>query len=157
MKSRKRIVLLALPFSLAVVMASLISGSSFLPNTNKTLAATPVEPVQASCNAVTVTNIQTQSVALGQAEKITVDWSFTPPAGDPGCAKVANFEVSIEVTRRSGRKNNRKIDASSSSRSVNAQFTEAGIGNLSDSIKSVKAVVTANLVAATGEKVLSGL
>lgn len=145
---------LALAFVLAV--AALIGGL-FLANMTKTVAAAPpVEPVQ-SCSFVTINNIQTQSVALGQAEKITVNWSFTPPSGDNGCIKVQNYEIWIEVTRRSGRKNTRKIDASATSTSVNAEFTEAGIGNLSDKITSVKAVVTANLLSAKGEKTLSGL
>jgi len=157
MNTRKKTMLLSLAFTLAVVMTGLVGGLSFLTNTAKTLAATRVEPVQASCSAVTITNIQTQSVALGQAEKITVDWSFTPPSGDGGCVKVQNFEVWIEVTRRSGRKNTRKLDASATANTINAEFTEAGIGALSDNIKSVKAVVTANLVSAKGEKVLSGL
>jgi hypothetical protein len=154
MRNFKRITPTTLAFTVAFAAAILV-GLTFLSTTSKTVVAAP-EPVQ-SCSAVTINNIQTQSVALGQAEKITVNWTFTPPGGDGGCIKVQNFEVWIEVTRRSGRKNNRKIDASATSTSVNAEFTEAGIGNLSDKIQSVKAIVTANLVAAKSEKVLSGL
>ena len=157
MKSLKRITPFTLAFTLAFALAVLIGGLSLLTNTAKTEAATTVVEPQGSCSAVTINNIQTQSVALGQAEKITVNWTFTPPSGADSCVKVQSFEVWIEVTRRSGRKNNRKIDASATANSVNAEFTEAGIGAISDEIKSVKAIVTANLVATKAEKVLSGL
>jgi hypothetical protein len=153
--SLKRIPPFTLALALALGFMTIVAGLSFLTNATRTVAATAV-PVQ-SCSFVTVNNIQTQSVALGQAEKITVNWSFNPPSGDSACIKVQNYEIWIEVTRRSGRKNTRKIDASATSTSVNAEFTEAGIGNLSDKIISVKAVVTANLLSAKGEKTLSGL
>jgi hypothetical protein len=157
MTSLKKITPFAWAFTLAFALAILIGALSLLTNTPKTEAATSVVEPQGSCSAVTINNIQTQSVALGQAEKITVNWTFTPPSGADSCVKVQNFEVWIEVTHRSGRKSNRKIDASATANSVNAEFTEAGIGALSDEIKSVKAIVTANLVATKGEKVLSGL
>jgi hypothetical protein len=156
MKRRTKAALFSLAFAVAVFGVA-VAGVRALSAKTITNSAPAPPLVQGSCNAVTVTNIQTQSVALGQAEKITVDWTFNPPAGDAGCFKVESFEVWIEVTRRSGRKNTRKIDASATSHSVNAEFTEAGIGSLSDNIKSVKAVVTANLANAKGEKVLSGL
>lgn len=135
-----------------VMLAGLVGVLSFSSNTTKTLAATSVAPVQGSCNVVTVTNIQSQSIALNAGVKITVDWSFTPPAGDGGCVKVDNFEVNLEVTRRSGRKNTRKIDASSTARQITAEFTD-----VVDGIKSAKVVVTARLADAKGEKTQSGL
>src|SRR3982751_3804122 len=98
MKGRQKITLLSLACAVAFVLAGL-AGLSPLTNTTKALAAAP-EPVQSSCTAVNVTNIQSQSIALGAGEKITVDWSFNAPGGDGGCAKVQNFEVWIEVTRR---------------------------------------------------------
>lgn len=155
MKSSKKIMQLSLALTSAVVLAGLIGGLSSLTNIPRTLAAPELEPVQGnSCNAVTVTNIQSQSVAAGQGEKITVDWAFN---GDGTCVKVDGFEVWIEVSRRSGRKNTRKIDASSTSRSVNSTFSEAGIGNLSDKIESAKAIVTAKLANAKGERTQTGL
>jgi hypothetical protein len=156
MKNRTKAALFSLACAV-VVFGVAVAGAMSLSAKTTTSSALAPEPVQASCSAVTVTNIQTQSVALGQAEKVTVDWSFTPPAGGDGCAKVQNFEVWIEVTRRSNRKNTRKLDASATAHSLSAEFSEAGIGNLQDSIKSVKAVVTANLVAVKAEKVLTGL
>ena len=157
MKSLKKVTPYTLAFTLAFGLAVLIGGLSLLTNTAKTEAATAVVEPQGSCSAVTINNIQTQSVALGQAEKITVNWTFTPPSGADSCVKVQNFDVWIEVTHRTGRKSNRKIEASATATSVNAEFTEAGIGALSDEIKSVKAIVTANLVATKAEKTLSGL
>ena len=156
MKKRTKAALFSLACAVAVIGVA-VAGAMSLSAKTTTRSALAPEPVQASCNAVTVTNIQTQSVALGQAEKITVDWSFTPPSGGDGCAKVQNFEVWIEVTRRSNRKNTRKLDASATAHSVSAEFTEAGIGSLQDKIKSVKAIVTANLVAATDQKTIDGL
>jgi hypothetical protein len=48
MNTRKKTMLLSLAFTLAVVMAGLLGGLSFLTNTTRTLAATPVEPVRGS-------------------------------------------------------------------------------------------------------------
>jgi hypothetical protein len=153
MKSSKKIMPLSLALAAAVVMAGLIGGLAFLTKTTPTFAAPAPEP-QASCNAVTVTNISSQSVAAGQGEKVTVDWAFN---GDGACVTVDGFEVWIEVTRRTGRKNTRKIDASATGRSVNTTFSEVGVGSLSDEIKSATAIVTAKLANAKGQKTQTGL
>jgi hypothetical protein len=150
MKSRQKITMLSLACAAAFVIAGL-AGSSPLTNITDALAATP-EPVQSSCSAVSVTNIQSQSIALGAGEKITVDWSFASPSGDGGCVKVQNFEVFIEVTRRSGRTSNRKVEASSSARQASVEFTDTV-----DHIQSAKAVVTANISSVKGEKTQGGL
>ncbi len=133
-----------------LVVAGLIGALSPLTNTTKTFAAVAPAPVAGSCTAVNVTNIQSQSIALGAGEKVTVDWNFTPPAGD--CVKVEKFDVYIEVTRRSGRKATRNIDASATARTVSAEFTDTV-----DPIKSARAVVTASLFSAKGEKTQGGL
>ena len=147
MKSRK---FLSLSLALATVaMAGLIGGFSFLTRTTHANAVSAPEP-QSSCTAVTVTNIQSQSIALGGGEKITVDWNFAAPGAD--CVKVDKFEVWIEVTRRSGRKNTRKIDASGTARQISAEFTD-----VIDGIQSAKVVVTALLANAKGEKTQNGL
>ena len=146
MKSKK---VLSLSLALATVAMAILIGLSFLTKTTHANAASAPEP-QSSCTAVTVTNIQSQSLALGAGEKITVDWNFAAPSAD--CVKVDKFEVWIEVTRRSGRKNTRKIDASGTARQVNAEFTD-----VLDGIQSAKVVVTAILANAKGEKTQTGL
>src|SRR4051812_33074208 len=148
MKSKKS---LSLSLALATVaMAGLIGGFSFLTRTAQVNAAPAPEPPQSSCTAVTVTNIQSQSIALGGGEKITVDWTFAAPGSD--CVKVDKFQVWIEVTRRSGRKNTRQIEASGTARQISADFTD-----VIDGVQSAKVVVTALLANAKGEKTQSGL
>ena len=154
MKKRTKVALFSLACAVALFGAALAGAVSPFAKTNTSSAASAVVPVQGSCTAVTVTNISSQSVAAGQGEKITVDWAFN---GDGACLTVDGFEVWIEVTRRTGRKNTRKIDASATSRSVNTTFSEVGVGSLSDEIKSAKAVVTAKLANAKGEKTQTGL
>jgi hypothetical protein len=150
MKNRKKLVLLSFAAAVALAGAALAGAMSpFAKSTISAAAFVPEQrPVQANCNVVTVTNVSSQSVAAGQGEKITVDWSFN----GTDCLKADGFEVWIEVTRRSGRTNTRKIDASGTARSVTATFTEAGVGNLSDEITSAKAVVTAKLSNAKDDK-----
>lgn len=149
MKNPRRFVLLSLAAAVALFGAALAGAVSPFAKTTTSSAASALEPVQASCNAVTITNISSQSVAAGQGEKITVDWNFT----DSDCVKAEGFEVWIEVTRqRTDRKNTRKLDVSSTARSASATFSEVGIGNLSDKIVSAKAIVTAKLSTAKGEK-----
>lgn len=156
MKNRRKIVLLSLAGAIALAGAALAGGMSPFAKSTTSAAAFVPEPLHLSCDAVNVTNISSQSVAAGQGEKITVDWTFNDNGND--CLKVEGFEVWIEVTRsRSNRKNTRKLDASATARSVSATFSEAGIGNLSDKIVSAKAVVTAKLSNAKGEKTQTGL
>jgi hypothetical protein len=148
MRSKK---FMSLSLALATLaLAGLIGSLSFLTKTTHANVASVPEPPVTSCTAVTVTNIQSQSIALGGGEKITVDWTFASPGGD--CVKVDKFQVYIEVTRRSGRKATRQIDASATARQVNAEFTD-----LADPIQSGKAVVTAVLSNAKGEKIQTGL
>jgi hypothetical protein len=155
MKCHKKFGPFGLGLAAAVLMAGLMGGWSLLTNTTKTVVAAPA-PVQPNCNAVTITNVSSQSVAAGQGEKITVDWAFNDNGND--CLKVDGFEVFIEVTRsRSDRKNTRKLDVSSTARSASATFSEVGIGNLSDKIVSARAIVTAKLANAKGEKTQTGL
>jgi len=146
MKSKK---VMSLSVVLAMIAMALVVGL-FITKTTSANTAMVVEPPQSSCTAVTVTNIQSQSIALGGGEKITVDWNFAAPGAD--CVKVDKFEVWIEVTRRSGRKNTRKIDASGTARQISAEFTD-----VVDGIQSAKVVVTALLANAKGEKTQSGL
>ena len=154
MKKRTKVALFSLACAVALFGAALAGAMSPFAKSTTSAAAFAPEPVQASCNLVTVTNISSQTVAAGQGEKITVDWAFT---GDD-CVKADGFEVWIEVTRsRSDRKNTRKLDVSSTARSASATFSEVGIGNLSDKIVSAKAIVTAKLSNAKGEKTQSGL
>src|SRR5688572_5545479 len=126
MKKRTKVALFSLACAVALFVAGLAAAMAPFAKDSTTSAASAPEPPQAGCSAVTITNIQTQSVALGQAEKITVDWTFTPPTGAASCVKVQNFEVWIEVTRRSNRKNTRKIDASATAHSISAEFSEVG-------------------------------
>lgn len=148
MKSYQKIMLLSAACLVAFAVAGL-AGWSPLTGNAKALAAAPV---QSSCTAINVTNIQSQSIALGAGEKITVDWTFATPGGDGGCVKVDNFDVYIEVTRRSGRKNTRNVTASSSARQAVVEFSDTV-----DHIQSARAVVTANLADAKGEKTQGGL
>ena len=148
MKSKKFVSLSLALATLAI--AGLIGSLSFLTKTTHANVAPAPQPPSGSCTAVTVTNIQSQSIALGGGEKITVDWNFAAPGAD--CVKVDKFEVWIEVTRRSGRKNTRKIDASGTARQISAEFTD-----VVDGIQSAKVVVTALLANAKGEKTQSGL
>ena len=148
MRSKK---VMSLSLALATLaLAGLIGSLSFLTKTTHANVAPVPEPPVTTCTAVTVTNIQSQSIALGGGEKITVDWTFASP-GD-SCVKVDKFQVYIEVTRRSGRKATRQIEASATAREVNAEFTD-----LADPIQSGKAVVTAVLANAKGEKIQTGL
>lgn len=147
MKNKK---LISLSLALAIVAMAVVIGSLFSTKTTSANTVTVLEP-QGSCTAVNVTNIQSQSIALGGGEKITVDWNFSAPGGD-SCVKVEKFEVWIEVTRRTGRKNTRKIDASGTARQVSAEFTD-----VVDGIQSARAVVTAILANAKGEKTQTGL
>lgn len=153
MKKRTKVALFSLACAVAVIGAALAGAASPFAKTTTSSAASAVTPVQASCNAVTVTNVSSQSLAANQGEKITVDWTFT----DTDCVKAEGFEVFIEVTRRTKRKNTRKLDVSATARSANATFTEVGIGNLSDKIESANVVVTAKLSNAKGTKTQTGL
>jgi len=148
MKSKKFVSLSLALATLAI--AGLIGSLSFLTKTTHANVALAPQPPSGSCTAVTVTNIQSQSIALGGGEKITVDWNFAAPGSD--CVKVEKFQVWIEVTRRSGRKATRQIEASATARQVNAEFTD-----VIDPIQSAKAVVTAVLADAKGEKTQNGL
>ena len=126
----------AVAFILAVALAAIVwNGAS--------ASARNAEPVaaQGGCTAITVTNIASQGVAANQGEKITVNWSFTPPAGVGGpCVKVDGFKVKIVVKRRNGNTDQRNLDASATAREASATFAESIVNS---PIESATVTVTA--------------
>jgi len=142
MKNRRRMMLVTFVFAVIFSAAGLAGALSPFTNSTKSFNATStinVEPAVDGCPGLGVSNITNVNVGLTVGEKVTVDWTFTPPPGvDGGCISLEGFEVQLSATRRSGRVADRTITASPTARSANAIFTETV-----DKIKVIKATVKA--------------
>ena len=114
------------------------------------------EPLAAQgCTAINITSIASQGVAGNQGEKVTVNWSFTPPNGVGGpCVSVTGFKVKIVVKRKNGNTDQRNIDASASAREVSATFAESIVNS---PIESATATVTASFAGTAATSKTQGL
>jgi len=140
MKNRRRMMLVTFVFAV-IFSAAGLAGASFTTSTKPLAVTSPVnvEPSVEGCPGLGLTNITNVNVGLTLGEKVTVDWTFTPPPGvDGGCISLEGFEVHLSATRRSGRVAEKTISASPTARNANAIFTETV-----DKIKSIKATVKA--------------
>ena len=127
----------AIAFIMVVALAAIVWNGASASARN----AEPAFAAQGGCTAITVTNIASQGVAANQGEKITVNWSFTPPAGVGGpCVKVDGFKVKIVVKRRNGNTDQRNLDASATAREASATFAESIVNS---PIESATVTVTA--------------
>jgi hypothetical protein len=131
--------LIVVPALALLILAGLGLKGLVTGNTLSTTVQAAAEPVVQGCTGVAVTDIRNENVGLTLGEKVTVDWTFTPPTGvGNSCIGVEGFKVHIVVTRRNGKTDDRNLDLNASARSASVTFSEAG-----NKIKTVNATVTA--------------